>query len=502
MFRPAQIRKLSSAAKAPNVTQKKLIIDGKFVDAVSGKTFDTINPATGSVICSIAEAGKEDVDLAVKAARKAFDHGPWPRMSGRERGKILTKFADLLEKHSDELAGLETLDNGKPLAMSKAADLPLSIDHYRYYGGYADKVYGKTIPINDGAFFAYTLHEPIGVIGQVTPWNFPLLMMAWKTAPALAMGNTIVLKASEQTPLTALRAGQLALEAGLPPGVLNIVPGYGNIAGEALSRHHDVDKIAFTGSTLTGHKIMEGAAQSNLKKVSLELGGKSSMIVCGDADVDQAVDNAYFGLFFNQGQVCCAASRLYVHESIYDEFVAKSVAKAKARKVGDPFTDVEQGPQVSEAQYKKVLNYIDIGQREGGKMVTGGKAHGDKGYYVQPTVFTDVNEDMRIVKEEIFGPVMSIMKFKTIEEVVQRANKNEFGLAAGVWSKNVDTVNQVSRNLRAGTIWVNCWNNFDSAIPFGGYKKSGFGKDKSTYALDAYCEVKTVQMPIFNSNWR
>jgi len=495
-------RRLSTAAKPPTVTQKKLIIDGKLVDAVSGKTFNTINPATGSVICSIAEGGKEDIDLAVQAARKAFDHGPWPRMSGRERGKILTKFADLIEKHSDELAGLETLDNGKPLAMSKAADLPLTIDHYRYYGGYADKVYGKTIPINDGAFFAYTLHEPIGVIGQVTPWNFPLLMMAWKTAPALAMGNTIVLKASEQTPLTALRAGQLALEAGLPPGVLNVVPGLGSVAGEALSRHHDVDKIAFTGSTAVGHKIMEGAAQSNLKKVSLELGGKSAMIVCADADIDQAVESAYFGLFFNQGQVCCAASRLYVHESIYDQFVAKSVAKAKARKVGDPFTDVEQGPQVSEAQYKKVLSYIDIGQREGAKMVTGGKGVGNTGYFVEPTVFTDVTENMRIAKEEIFGPVMSIMKFKTNEEVVQRANKSEYGLAAGVWSKNIDTVNQISRNLRAGTIWVNCWNNFDSAIPFGGYKKSGFGKDKSTYALDAYCEVKTVQMPIFNSNWR
>jgi len=489
------------AASIPKVTQTKLVIDGKLVPSVSGKTFDTIDPRTGSIIASIAEGGKEDINIAVAAARKAFDHGPWPRMSGRERGRIIQNFADLLHKHADELAGLETLDNGKPFAMARAADIPLSVDCYKFFGSYADKVYGKTIPV-DGDFFAYTLHEPIGVIGQVTPWNFPLLMMAWKTAPALAMGNTIVLKASEQTPLTALRAGELALEAGIPPGVLNIVPGYGNIAGETLSRHMDVDKIAFTGSTAVGHKIMEGAAQSNLKKVGLELGGKSAAIVCGDADIDQAVKEAHFGLFFNQGQVCCAASRLYVHESVYDEFVAKSVALAKARTVGDPFTDVEQGPQVSETQFKKVMGYIDIGQKEGGELLTGGKQVGSKGYYIEPTVFGNVKDDMRIAKEEIFGPVMSIMKFKTIEEVVARANNTSYGLAAGVWTQNIDNINTISRNLRSGTVWVNCFDNFDAAIPFGGYKRSGFGKDKSIYALEQYCDVKTVQMPIKGSHWR
>jgi len=291
----------TSLRAAVKVTQTKLVIDGKLVNSVSGKTFDTLNPATGAKIATIAEAQKEDIDIAVKAARKAFDEGPWPRMAGRDRGILLNKFADLLEKNATELAELESLDNGKPLAMSKAADIPLSIEHYRYFAGYADKVYGSTIPVANGSFHAYTLHEPIGVIGQVTPWNFPLLMMAWKTAPALAMGNTVVLKSSEQTPLTSLRAGELALEAGIPPGVLNVLPGLGEVAGEALSRHMDVDKIAFTGSTRVGHKIMEAAAQSNLKRCTLELGGKSAAIVCADADIDKAVEEAHFALYFNQG---------------------------------------------------------------------------------------------------------------------------------------------------------------------------------------------------------
>jgi len=316
------------------------------------------------------------------------------------------------------------------------------------------------------------------------------------------MGNTIVLKSSDQTPLTSLRAGELALEAGLPPGVLNIVPGYGHIAGEALSRHMDVDKIAFTGSTLVGHKIMEAAAQSNLKKCTLELGGKSAAIVCADADIDQAVKEAHFALFFNQGQVCCAASRLFVHESVYDEFVEKSVALAKARTVGDPFTNVDQGPQVNESQFKKVMNYIDIGQREGGNLLVGGKRAHSQGYYVQPTVFGDVEDHHTIAKEEIFGPVMSILKWKTEEEVVQRANKNDYGLAAGLWTKSLDSANTISRNLKAGTVWINCFNNFDSAIPFGGYKRSGFGKDKGAYALEAYCNVKTVQTPLKNYHWK
>lgn len=327
-------------------------------------------------------------------------------------------------------------------------------------------------------------------------------MMAWKTAPAMAMGNTVVLKCSEQTPLTALRAGELALEAGIPPGVLNVVPGYGHIAGETLSRHNDVDKISFTGSTLVGHKIMEGAAQSNLKKVTLELGGKSAAIVCSDADIDQAVHETHFALFFNQGQVCCAGSRLYVHEAVYDEFVAKSIALAKRRRVGDPFGDVDQGPQVNEAQMKKVLSYIDIAKKEGATLATGGNRIGTEGYYVEPTVFTDVHENMRIASEEVFGPVMSIMKWRTVEEVTKRANASEYGLAAGVWTRSLATAGQLSRNLRAGTVWINCYDNFDVALPFGGFKKSGFGKDKSVYALESYSEAKTVCMPIAGYDWR
>lgn len=491
----------STKAAAYKPTQLKLLIDGKFVNALSGKTLDTINPATEQKIASVPAAAKADVDLAVKAARTAFDKGPWPRMSGRERGRILNRFADLLEKHKDELAYLETLDNGKPIFFSRVADVPLSVDHFRYFAGWADKVHGKTIPV-DGDFLAYTLHEPVGVIGQIIPWNFPLLMMAWKAAPALAMGNTIVMKVAEQTPLTALRAGELALEAGIPPGVFNVITGMGEDAGAALALHHDVDKIAFTGSTEVGHKIMGASAASNLKRVSLELGGKSAAIVCSDADIDAAVEQAHFALFFNQGQCCCAGSRLFVHESIYDEFVEKSVKRAQKRTIGDPLTDVEQGPQVDNDQFTKVMGYIDSGKNEGAKLLTGGSRHGSKGYFVQPTIFGDVKDDMKIAKEEIFGPVMSIFKFKSNDEVVERANKSEYGLAAGVWTKNIDTANTMSRNLRAGTIWVNCFDNFDAAIPFGGYKKSGIGRDKGEYATELYTEVKTVQMPLTKPAWK
>lgn len=485
----------------PKVTQTKLVINGQLVNSKSGKTFDTINPHSGKVICAVQEAGAEDVNHAVKAARHAFDKGPWPRMSGRQRGRILNKLADLIDQHADELAGLETLDNGKPFTMSRAVDIPASAEHYRYFAAYADKHYGKTIPI-DGNFFGYTLHEPIGVIGQITPWNFPLLMMAWKTAPALAMGNTVVLKAADVTPLTALRTGELALEAGLPPGVLNIVPGFGSIAGEALSRHHDVDKIAFTGSTAVGHKIMEAAAQSNLKKCTLELGGKSAAIVCADANLDQAVVEAHHGIFFNQGQVCCASSRVFVHEAVYDEFVEKSIAMARGRKVGDPFTHVDQGPQVSAVQHKRVMDYIKHGVDEGAELLTGGSAIGKEGYYVEPTIFGGVKDDMKISKEEIFGPVMNIYKWSSIEEVVNRANASSYGLAAGVWSTNINTVNQISRNLRAGTIWVNCWNQFDHGMPFGGYKMSGFGRDKGEYAMESYAQIKAVYVPLENSHWK
>src|SRR5579871_4206634 len=409
--------------KPPKVKDQPLFIGGKWLDSVSGKTFATINPATGETICQVAEGDKADVDLAVKAARKAFEGGPWPKMNASERGRLLNKLADLIEANKEELAALESLDNGKPLRDSLAADLPLTIKCYRYYAGWADKIHGKTIPV-EGNFFCYTRHEPVGVVGQIIPWNFPLLMQAWKWGPALATGCTIVLKPAEQTPLTALRVAALAQEVGIPDGVLNVVPGYGETAGAALSGHMDVDKVAFTGEGRTGQIVMTAAAQSNLKRVSLELGGKSPNVVFADADLDAAVDGAYLGLFFNQGQCCCAGSRLFVEEKLHDQFVEKLVAKAKAQKVGDPFDpETTQGPQVSQEQMDRILGYIDVGNKEGAKCQVGGKRVGDKGYFVEPTVFTGVKDEMKIAKEEIFGPVMNVLKFKTIDEVLERGNR-------------------------------------------------------------------------------
>jgi len=489
----------TAAPVVPQVTQ--LLIDGRFVDAADGRKFETIDPRTEMPICAVAEGGVEDINRAVKAARKAFNEGPWPKMGGRERAKILFRFADLMEKHADELAALETLDNGKPLFWSKAADVPLSIDHIRYFAGWADrKVTGQTIPV-DGNQFCYTLHEPIGVVGQITPWNFPLLMMAWKIAPALAAGNTIVIKVAEQTPLTALLTGKLAMEAGLPPGVLNIVPGFGETAGAALAEHMDVDKIAFTGSTEVGHAIMQASGRSNLKSVSLELGGKSPVIVADDVDIDKTIEDVHFALFFNHGQCCTAGSRLFVHERIYDEFVEKSARRAMNKSVGDPFTNVEQGPQVSNEQFKKILGYIDAGKQQGARLMAGGSRVGDRGYYVAPTVFADVRDDMTIAKEEIFGPVMSIMKWSDKQEMVKRANDTAYGLAAGVFTKNINTANYFIRGLRAGTVWVNTYNQFDAAAPFGGYKMSGIGRDKGEYALQLYSQVKAVYTPLEDPFW-
>src|SRR5437763_10293588 len=405
---PTKARKV----QPPKVKDQPMLIGGRWVDSQSGKTFPTVNPATGEVICQVAEGDKADVDLAVKAARKAFEEGPWPKMSASERGRLLHRLADLIEQNKEDLAALETLDNGKPLRDSLAADLPLTIKCYRYYAGWADKIHGKTIPV-EGNFFCYTRHEPVGVVGQIIPWNFPLLMQAWKWGPALAAASTIVLKPAEQTPLTALRVAALAQEAGFPDGVVNVVPGYGPTAGAALSNHMDVDKVAFTGEYTTGQLVMEAAAKSNLKRVSLELGGKSPNVVFADADLDAAVEGAYFGLFFNQGQCCCAGSRLFVEEKVHDKLVEKLVQKAKTQKVGDPFAaDTTQGPQVSQDQFDRVMGFIDAGRKEGAKLLTGGKRVGSRGYFVEPTVFADVRDDMKIAKDEIFGPVMSILKFK------------------------------------------------------------------------------------------
>lgn len=477
-------------ANVPN----KLFIGGEWVDAESGKTFPVLDPRTGEEVFRVAEADKADVEKAVAAARKAFDEGAWPRMGGKNRGKILIKLAELIEANAEELAKIESLDNGKPLAMSRAADIPLSADHFRYYAGWADKIHGKTIPCDNmlGKWFAYTLHEPIGVVGQIIPWNFPLLMLAWKVAPALAAGNTIVLKPAEQTPLNALRFATLCQEAGIPPGTVNVLPGYGPTAGAAICRHPQVDKLAFTGSTEVGRIVMREASE-RIVPCSLELGGKSPLIIDKSVDIDKAVETAHFACFFNHGQCCAAGTRTYVHADIYDEFVAKATARAQRRVVGDPFDDAtEQGPQIDQDQLEKILNLMSIGEREGARLMCGGKRHGDKGYFIQPTVFADVTEDMTIAREEIFGPVQSILKFSTTEEVIKRANQNEYGLASGILSRDINFINQVSRALKAGTVWVNTYNVYESGVPFGGYKSSGIGRDKGSYALEAYTQTKAV----------
>lgn len=479
----------------------KNLINGHFVDSASGKTFPTYDPRTEEVIAHVAEADKEDVDHAVLAARKAFDEGPWPKMTPYERSLILLRFADLVEKHNDEIAALETWNNGKPYEQAAKAEVPMLARLFRYYAGWADKIHGLTVPA-DGNHHVHTLHEPIGVVGQIIPWNFPLLMFAWKVGPALACGNTIVLKTAEQTPLTALLVGKLFHEAGLPPGVLNIVSGFGPTAGAAIASHMDVDKLAFTGSTSTGKIVLELAARSNLKPVTLELGGKSPFIVCEDADIDQAVELAHFALFFNQGQCCCAGSRTYVHERVYDEFIEKAKARAVRRSVGDPFKKgVEQGPQIDGEQFEKILKYIRSGIESNATLECGGDRLGSKGYFIQPTVFSNVQDDMLIAQEEIFGPVQSILKFKEIDEVVKRANATRYGLAAGVFTKNIDTANTLTRALRAGTVWVNCFDVFDAAIPFGGYKMSGIGREKGVYSLNNYLQVKAVVTPLKNPAW-
>ena len=469
----------------------KLFINGRWVDSVSGKTFDTLNPATEKVITSVAEGDSADIDLAVAAAREAFENGPWKKTDARDRGRILLKIAGLIERNKDELALLDTLDNGKPINETTNADIPLVIDCFLYYAGWADKIHGETIPVR-GDFFNYTLREPVGVVGQIIPWNFPLLMAAWKIAPALACGNTIVLKPAEQTPLSALRLGEICQEAGLPDGVLNIVTGYGPTAGAALAEHMDVDKIAFTGGSATGRIIMQ-AASKNLKRISLELGGKSPNIVFADSDIDSAVDGAMTGIFFNQGEVCCAGSRLFIEKSIHEEFIDKLSNKAANMRVGNPEdTGTQMGAQVSKEQFDKILGYIETGKQEGAKLVTGGERCGERGYFIMPTIFDAVDNNMRIAKEEIFGPVVSAITFEDVDEVVRQGNLSVYGLAAAVWTKDIKKAHRLARDLKAGTIWINTYNAFDAASPFGGFKQSGFGRELGVHALELYTHVKSV----------
>jgi phenylacetaldehyde dehydrogenase len=478
------------------VTRKhKLLINGKWVEAASGRTFPTYDPSKGEVLSQVAEGDREDIDRAVKAARAAFETGPWSKISPSERGRMVWKLGDLIEKHAEEFAQLESLDNGKPLKIARVADVPLAADHFRYYAGWATKIEGNTIPLGlapQGKFHAYTLREPVGVVGQIIPWNFPLLMAAWKLAPALAVGCCIVLKPAEQTPLSALRLGELIQEAGFPDGVVNIVPGYGETAGAALAAHPDVDKVAFTGSTEVGKLILQAAA-GNLKKVSLELGGKSPNIVLDDADMDKAIAGAAGAIFFNHGQCCCAGSRLFIEKAIFDQVVdgvAKNAEKIRVRPGFDPECDM--GPLVSEEQLNRVCGFLNSGKSEGAKAVTGGSRLGDKGYFVKPTVLVNTNEKMKVVQEEIFGPVVTAIPFSDPSEIVAKANNSIYGLAAGIWTRDIKKAHAIASKLRAGTVWINCYNVFDAALPFGGYKQSGWGREMGHEVLENYTEVKSV----------
>jgi len=474
------------------VLYNQIFINNKFVNSVSGKTFPTINPANKKTITNVAEGDKADVDVAVNAAKAAFQSdSPWRSMDSSARGQLIHKLSELMDEHKTYLANLESLDNGKPFVDS-LLDIEMSVSTFRYYSGFADKIHGKTIPI-DGPYFSFTKPQPIGVVGQIIPWNYPVMMLAWKWGPALATGCTIILKPAEQTPLSALYVAALSKEAGFPDGVINVIPGYGPTAGQAIASHPDIHKVAFTGSTEVGKLIMEEAAKSNLKRISLELGGKSPLVIFDDFDVDEAVNIAHDAIFSNMGQSCCAGSRTFVQETIYDKFVEKAALLASQKKVGNPFdANTQVGPLVSEEQYDKVLGMIESGKKEGAKVEVGGSKVGDVGYFVYPTVFSNVTDEMQIAREEIFGPVQQIIKFKTFDEVIKRANATKYGLAAGLLTKDISTALKYMENVDAGSVWINCYDVITAQSPFGGFKQSGQGRELGEDGLNEYLEIKTI----------
>jgi aldehyde dehydrogenase (NAD+) len=475
----------------------QLLIDGQWVDGA--KKFDSINPATGEVLTQITEGSSADVDRAVEAARCALEdrNGPWRKMSASERGRLIWKLADLLERNIDEFAELETLDNGKPIFESRYVDMPMVVDVLRYYAGLATKIHGETVNTLETAF-TYTLREPVGVVGMIVPWNFPLLLASWKLGPALACGNTIVWKPASQTSLTTLRFGKLAVEAGVPAGVVNIVTGPGAV-GRAMVKHPGIDKIAFTGSTAVGQEIMRSAADT-VKRITLELGGKSPNIVFADSDVDNAVKGAITGIFYGKGEVCNAGSRLFLESKVKGEFTEKLVARAAKMRPADPLDPKTRlGAIVSQDQMQTVLGYIESGKKDGAKLVAGGNrvtVDGGKGFFIEPTIFGDVKNDMTIAREEIFGPVLSVLTFDDVDEVIEQANNNPYGLAAAVWTRDVKKAHSVSRRLKAGTVWINTYGLMDASLPFGGYKSSGFGRELGAHAVEHYTEMKTVWLNI------
>ncbi len=476
-------------------TPKRLLIGNQWVEPQSGKTFCTFNPATGQPLAEVAEAGPQDVEAAVAAAREAFDQGPWRSMPASDRGRLMWKLADLIEANTQQLAELETLDNGKPLRVSTNGDLSTVVKHFRYYAGWAGKIHGKTIPVSYPDHHVYTLREPMGVVGLIVPWNFPLVMCAWKLGPALATGNTCVLKPAEETPLTALRLGELIVEAGFPPGVVNILTGPGVPTGSEITGHMEVDKVSFTGSTEVGRKVMAAASQSNLKKVSLELGGKSPNVIFADADLEAAIKGSHWACFSSAGQECTAGTRLFVEAPVYEQVVEGLIEQAQRVRMGNGFDKVHLGPIISAQQLERVTGYIESGRTNGAEMLTGGERLGGElaeGYFLSPTIFAHDDDSLELVQEEIFGPVMALAKFSDWDELVQRANSTRYGLASGAWTKDVSKAHRFAREVKAGTVWINTYGLYDAAAPYGGMRESGFGREMGQEALDLYSQTKTV----------